>query len=87
MMIICFSLIALGLICQLYLHKKMGKEDERTKYLTREMQRVAALTTLFYIVVFNMFLNIDQILGVNNILLIVTTFIVSGTLYGFKLIR
>ncbi|API90740.1 MULTISPECIES: hypothetical protein [Virgibacillus] len=87
MMIICFSLIALGLICQLYLHKKMGKEDERTKYLTREMQRVAALTTLFYIVVVNMFFNIDKILGINNILLTVTIFVVSATLYGFKIIK
>ncbi|MBS7427659.1 hypothetical protein KHP59_06100 [Virgibacillus sp. 19R1-5] len=51
------------------------------------MQRVAALTTLFYIVVVNMFFNIDKILGINNILLTVTIFVVSATLYGFKIIK
>ncbi|MGI2312605.1 hypothetical protein [Staphylococcus cohnii] len=83
--IILTLIIVISLLGQIYLHKKMGGEDERARYLVKEMQRIAALLTLFFIFIGILFFNLEKI---NNLLLMsVALFCASGTLYGFKLIK
>jgi len=83
--IILTLIIVISLFGQVYLHKKMGEQDERTRYLINEMQRIAALVTLLFVFFGILFLNLEK---TNNLLLTsVAVFCVSGTLYGFKLIK